>query len=316
MSEEFLSQEEIDALLGGEKKEEKEKKDVEPFDFSQIESVKKGSLPGLDLIYERWVKLFREESRKLIAQINMVSKEDIYITRFNSFMSKIPLPSAYVIFSMKPLKENALLVLDSRLVFTIISVLFGGPAKPFKVEGREFTKLEMKVVNDFIQTVLNTFETTWDTLYPVSIETKSIELNPNLAKIVAGNEKVIIVEIMVDIDGYEAPLYFCFPHGLFLPIKEIIHSEFSVEEDAEWKEKLLNKISTLEAKLHLELCRKSFKVKELLEWKEGTQIELKVDKEDDLILFVENAPKFYSKLGKIKEKYAALIKGRIEKNNE
>ena len=316
MSEEFLSQEEIDALLGGEKKEEKEKKDIEPFDFSQIESVKKGSLPGLDLIYERWVKTFREEARKLVAQINMVSKEDIYITRFNSFMSKIPLPSAYVIFNMKPLKDSALLVLDSRLVFTIISVLFGGPAKPFKVEGREFTKLEMHVVNDFIEKILETFEETWETLYPVSIETKSIELNPNLAKIVAGNEKVIIVEVMIDIDGYEAPLYFCFPHGMFLPIKDIIHSEFSVEEDDEWKEKLLNKISVLEAKLHLELCRKSFKVKDILQWDVGTQLDLKVDKEDNLILFVENAPKFACKLGKIKEKYAALIKSRIEKKDE
>ncbi len=310
MSEEFLSQEEIDALLGGEKKEEKEKRDIEPFDFSQIESVKKGSLPGLDLVYERWVKIFREEARKFIAQINMVTKEDIYITRFNSFMSKIPMPSAYVIFLMKPLKDSALLVLDSRLVFTVISVLFGGPAKPFKVEGREFTKLEMKVVDDFINITLNTFEQTWESLYPVSIEMKSIELNPNLAKIVAGNEKVIVVEVMVDIDGYEAPMYFCFPHGMFLPIKEIIHSEFSVEEDEEWRRKLIKKICALDVKLHLELCRKVYKVKDLLQWEEGTELELGVDKDEELLLYVENTPKFVCKLGKVKDKYAAMIKER------
>jgi len=316
MSEEFLSQEEIDALLGGEKKEEKEKKDVEPFDFSQIESVKKGSLPGLDLVYERWVKTFRDEARKLIAQINMVTKEDIYITRFNSFMSKIPMPSAYVIFLMKPLKDSALLILDSRLVFTIVSVLFGGPAKPFKVEGREFTKLEMKVVNDFINTTLKTFEQTWESLYPVSIETRSVELNPNLAKIVAGNEKVIVVEVVVDIDGYEAPMYFCFPHGIFLPIKEIIHSEFSVEEDEEWKKRLIDKVYRLDVKLHLELCRKVYKVKEVLQWKEGTELELGVEKDRDIILYVEKTPKFVCKLGKVQEKYAAMIKARLGKKDE
>lgn len=316
MSEEFLSQEEIDALLGGDKKEEKEKKDVEPFDFSQIESIKKGSLPGLELIYERWVKLFRETARKLVSQINMVSKEDIYITRFNSFMSKIPLPSAYVIFSMKPLKENALLVLDSRLVFTVISVLFGGPAKPFKVEGREFTKLEMKVVNDFIEAILSTFEETWETLYPINIEKKSVELNPNLAKIVAGNEKVIIVEIMIDIDGYEAPLYFCFPHGIFLPIKELIHSEFSVEEDEDWKKRLIEKVYRFDAKLHLELCRRKYTIKELMEWDVGYEVNLNVEKDDDILLYVENTPKFVCKLGKVKNKYAALIKSRVEKKNE
>jgi len=310
MSDEFLSQEEIDALLGGgqeEKEEEKPKEDIAPFDFSEVEHIKKGGLPGFELIFERWIKLFREEVRKILPHINMISKENIYISRFQNFMLKIPLPSSYTIFSMRPLKENALLVVDSRLVFTVISVLFGGPAKPFKVEGREFTKLELRVIQDFINTALKTFEQVWDEFYPVMIEIKSIELNPSLARIVSPNEKVIIVECKMDIDGYEAPFYFCFPQSMFLPIKDIVYSQVAFSEDPIWRKNIEEKVRKIELKLTLELTKKTLKVKDILEWEEGTELNLYVSPTDEFKLYVEDKHKFDAKLGKINEKYAAMI---------
>jgi len=311
MSDEFLSQEEIDALLGGDEgvsEEETPKSDTHPFDFDSLEHIKKGGLPGLDLIYEKWVKQFREDIRKILPKINMVSKDSIYVTRFGVFMSKIPMPSSYTTFTMRPLKETALLVTDSRLVFTVISVMFGGPAKPFKVEGREFTKLETYVIKDFIDTALKDLEETFSSVFPVTIEKKSTELNPALAKIASNNEKVAIVEVMVDIDGYEAPMYFCFPQGMFLPIKNIIYSEFSGEADEVWIEKLESKLLKTKVRVSLELVRKIYFLREILEWKIGTQIDLEVSKDDFALLLIEDKEKFKCKLGKVKNRYAALLK--------
>ncbi len=312
----FLSQDEIDALLGGDEEESvEEKSDIAPFDFNEIESIKKGGLPGLEIIYERWVKSFRDAIRKIVPKINMVSKENIYITRFNSFMSKIPMPSSYTTITMRPLKESALFVVDSRLVFTIISVLFGGPAKPFKVEGREFTKLEVQIIGEFIDAALSTFEEVWQQFYPISVEKKSIELNPSLARITSGNEKVIVVECGVEVDGYEAPIYFCFPQGMFMPIKDIIYTEFIGEEDGEWRQRLERSVHSLNVKVTMELGRERFLLGEILSWQEGDEIVLNIDKEKNLVLVVENEPKFWCKLGKIKERYAALIKEPYKKED-
>ncbi len=319
MSEEFLSQEEIDALLGGEsetEKKEESKSDVAPFDFSEVEHIKKGGLPGLDMIFERWIKVFREEVRKISADIGMVSKDNMYISRFNAFMMKIPLPASFSIFTMRPLKENALLIIDSRLVFTIISVLFGGPAKPFKVEGREFTKLETKIVHDFVEIILKTFEEVWESLYPVNIELVSVELNPSLAKIVSPNEKIIVVECRLDINGYEAPFFFVFPQGMFMPIKDIVYSQSPLTEDPVWRKNLTEKVLKLELKLTLELLRKEFKVKEILAWDVGSEIVFDVTKEDELSLYVENEKKFLAKLGKVDKRYAAMITKILENNSE
>jgi len=315
---EFLSQEEIDALLGGDEApaEEESDSDLRPFDFSELESIKKGGLPGLDLIYERWVKVFRDEIRKIMPKINMVSKESIYITRFNSFMFKIPMPSSYTTFTMKPLKDTALLVVDSRLVFTIISVMFGGPAKPFKVEGREFTKLETYVIKDFIDLALRTFEETFSNVYEIQVEKKATELNPALAKITSGNEKVIISEAIVDIDGFEAPMFFCFPQGMFLPIKDVIYSEFSGEVDEVWKEKLAQLVNETDVNVSLELTKKTFFMKEVIEWQVGTEIMLDVSKEDPVKLIVGDKEKFICRLGKVRDKYAALLQQEVIKDGE
>ena len=308
MSEEFLSQEEIDALLGGGKKEEKEEKKVAPFDFDQVEHIKKGGVPGLELLFERWVKIYRERIRSLVPQVGMITKESVYITRFQSFMVKIPMPASYSIVSMRPFKENFLFILDSRLVFVIISVMFGGPAKPFKIEGREFTKLEMRVIQDLVNVALNSFEQVWQDVYPVSLELRGIELNPALARIVSGNEKVIVVECSMDIDGYEAPFFFCFPQGLFMPIKELIFSEsLFVEKDPVWEEHLQKKVLKTELRLSLELARKVFSLGEILSWKVGDRIDLGVNREDILKLYVEDKPKFFAKMGKVKDRYAALV---------
>ncbi|WP_163328095.1 flagellar motor switch protein FliM [Desulfurobacterium thermolithotrophum] len=318
MSEEFLSQEEIDALLGGDSNSssEEQKSEVAPFDFSLVEHIRKGGVPGLELILERWIKIYSEEIRRLVPQINMVTKESVYITRFNNFMSKIPLPASYSIVSMKPLKDNFLLVLDSRLVFVVISVMFGGPAQPFKIEGREFTKLETKIIDDIVKISLSTFQYTWKDVYPVEFELKSIELNPALARIVSSNDRVIVVECSMDIDGYEAPFFFCFPQGMFLPIKELIFSEsVFAEKDPVWEKHLTKKLLKTELKLILELTRKNFFLRELLSWKEGDEILLDISKDEFVKLYVENKAKFWAKLGKIKDKYAALVVDMINGEN-
>ncbi|MGC9188293.1 MAG: flagellar motor switch protein FliM [Sulfurihydrogenibium sp.] len=310
----FLSQEEIDALLGGGKKEISiDTKKERPFDFSRIEKIKKGGFPGLEVIFERWAKIFQEEIRSIFPVITMVSKNKISVMRFSDYISKIVLPASYVIFTMKPLNEHALLVIDSRLVFNFVSALFGGGARPFKIEGRDFTKLEIQLINDFVNVLLETFERIWQGIYPVKIEKKSIEFNPFLVRIVSPAEKVIVVEMSLDIEDMEVPFSFAFPQMLFLPIKDIIFSEtFGSESSSEWKEVLLTKLSKVELEVTLELDRFTLLVKDFIDLEVGSEILLNVRKDDNIKLYVEQKPKFYVKLGKLDKKFAAMIVNKIE----
>lgn len=314
---EFLSQDEIDALLGGGKKEsvleEKEKK----FDFNKLQKIQKGGFSGLELLFEKWTKILREEIRTEFPVVNMVSKGKISVMRFGDYLIKIPLPASYTIFTMKPLKESALLVIDSRVVFNLVSAIFGGGAKPFKIEGREFTKIEMRIVEKLVDIILTTFEKIWQDFYQIEIERKSIELNPILVRIIPNSEKVIVAEILIDIEGIEVPFTFAFPQMLFLPIKDIIYSEnLNAEMSEEWINDIIKKILKIKLKATLELDKVVFSVKQILELEKGTEIRLNKSLNDELNLLIEDKVKFKAKLGKIDKKFAAMILSKIEKGNE
>ncbi|MEZ0323927.1 MAG: FliM/FliN family flagellar motor switch protein [Hydrogenothermaceae bacterium] len=312
----FLSQEEIDALLGGGDKEKEEKVEVskvKPFDFSKIERIEKGGFPGLEIIFERWAKYFREEIRKIFPTINMVSKSKIYTSRYGNYISKIPLPAAYAIFYMKPLKEPALLVTDARLVFSLVSSIFGGGSRIFKIEGRDFTKLELKIVNDFINIAMDTFNKVLEEFYPLQIELKSLEINPFLVRIVSQAEKVIVVEMSMDIDGTEVLFSFCFPQMMFLPIKDIVFSEtFGTEVSQEWKQTIYDKLMKVILTLSIELDRRNFTVEEFLNFEVGSSIILDKKKEALLDCYIEGKKKFLVKLGKVDKKFAVSIEKKIE----
>lgn len=314
----FLSQEEIDALLGGGKKAEAvvdEK--VKRFDLSKVERIQKGGFPGLEIIFERWAKLFREEIRKVFSTINMVSKSKIYVSRYGNFITKIPLPAAYTIFYIKPLKEPALLVIDARLVFSLVSSIFGGGSKTFKIEGRDFTKLELRIVSDLISIATETFNKVWNEFFPVEVEVKSLELNPFLVRIVSSAEKVIVVEMSLDIDGTEVPFSFCFPQMMFLPVKDLIFSEtFGAEVSEDWKETIVKKLMKSCLNVSLEVDKKKLTVEEFLNLEVGSSIILSKGVNSNLDVYVEGKKKFEAKLGKLEKKFAASIQKIIEEGKD
>lgn len=305
----FLSQEEIDALLdGGKKTEAVETSKVKAFDLSKVERIQKGGFPGLEIIFERWAKSFQEEIRKKFSTITMVSKSKIYISRYGSYITKIPLPAAYAIFHLKPPKEPALLAIDARLVFSLVSSIFGGGSRIFKIEGRDFTKLELKIVSDFISIAMETFKQVWNEFVELEVELKSLELNPFLVRIVSQAEKVIVVEMTMDIDGTDVPFSFCFPQMMFLPIKDLVLSEtFGTEVSQEWKENIYQKLLRVPLTLRLQLDRKTITVENFLNLGLGESIILGKTVNSNLDLYVENKKKFEAKLGKVDKKFAASI---------
>jgi flagellar motor switch protein FliM len=315
----FLSQDEIDALIGGGKSSvaAEEKIKEKSFDFDRLEKIQKGGFQGLEVLLEKWVKIFREEIKAEFPVINMVSKGKIATMRFGDFIGKIPLPASYTIFNMKPLGDLSLLIIDSRVVFNLVNTLFGGGTRPFKIEGREFTKLEIRIIERLVDIVLGSFEKTWKDVYPIEIEKKKIEFNPILVRIVSHAEKVIVVEVMMDIEGLEVPLIFAFPQMLFLPIKDILFTDtFGSKVSPEWKKELIKKLLKVNLELTLELDKFSVLMKEFLNYKVGTEIILNKKQSEELDLKVENKVKFKASLGKLDKKFAAMITKVVKENGD
>ena len=110
-----LSQAEVDALLsavaegsldtsnaGAVKKDDK--REVQSYDLTNQDRVIRGKMPTLDLIYERFVRLFRmslSNSLRKIASISIISTD---LLKFGEFVNTLPIPSCVGILRSESLR--------------------------------------------------------------------------------------------------------------------------------------------------------------------------------------------------------------------
>ena len=130
-----LSQEEVDALLqgvasddvAGEKDDEEEydPEEIVSFDLTAQDRIIRGRMPTLEIIHDRFVRLFRltlSNALRRVVDINVRSTE---LIKFGEFIKTLPVPTSMNLFRMTPLRGNAMMVFETRLVFTLVEMFFG-----------------------------------------------------------------------------------------------------------------------------------------------------------------------------------------------
>ena len=139
-----LSQSEVDALLNAvaegsldtssnssSAKVDEKAKEVHNYDLTNQDRVIRGKMPTLDLIYERFVRLFRmslSNSLRKIASISIISTD---LLKFGEFVNTLPIPSCVGILRSETLRGPALLVFESKLAYALIDSYFGGTDRPY-----------------------------------------------------------------------------------------------------------------------------------------------------------------------------------------
>mgnify|MGYP000476950599 CR=1 FL=1 len=153
MSEAFLSQEEVDALLEGvtgeSQKVDKEvpvTEGVRGYNLSNQERIVRGRMPTMEIINERFARNIRIGLFNMIRKSPEISIGGIKVQKYSAFLREIVVPTNFNIVSVKPLRGNGLIVCDPSLVFAVIDALYGGSGKYHtRIEGRDFSATEQRV---------------------------------------------------------------------------------------------------------------------------------------------------------------------------
>jgi flagellar motor switch protein FliM len=166
MQQDILSQDEIDVLIrheiGDEQADEQSPGGdlmAVPYDFSTHGVLAWGKIPALDIIHNRFSRLFSQSLSSFIARlvdIEMFSSDSI---TFGEFIRTLPVPASLHLFTMRPLHGAGVMALESSLVFSVIECLFGGSGRSrIKIEGREFTAIEQRVITKVVLLALEELE--------------------------------------------------------------------------------------------------------------------------------------------------------------
>lgn len=317
MTDEILSQDEIDALLRGIEGGEVETETAEapsgirPYDFTSQEKIVRGKMPSLDIINERLARSFRISLASDIRKIVDVVNVNVNITKFYDFLRSVPFPSSLNIIRLEPLRGFSLVAFDAPMIFTLIEFYFGGTGKGYyKPEGREFTPIEQRIIHKVVMMFLDSMEEAWKPVFPIKPYYVRTEMNPQFVTIVTPVDVVIEIEFILEIETRECRIMVCIPYSSVEPIKDKLYSAFLAdrdEMDMKWIGRIKAQIKQAPILIEGVLGKVTIDFKTLLDLKTGDVITLQRRIDEDIDLLVEGIPKFKGKLGTFKGNYAIKI---------
>lgn len=226
-TEDLLSQDEVDALLTNVSDgdietgtDEPPKDGVQPFDFANQDRIVRGRMPTLEIINERFARLFRITLFNVLRRTAEISVAPIRIKKFNEYIHNLLVPTSLNIVRLKPLRGRSLVVFDPNLVFCLVDSFFGGVGRHAKIEGRDFTATETRVVQMILMDAFKDFEEAWSVVAPLNFDFVSSEVNPQFANIVSPSEVVVWCCFHVEMEGGGGDLHLTLPYSLIEPIRD------------------------------------------------------------------------------------------------
>ena len=323
-SADLLSQEEIDALLHGvddgdvETNDENEEvvKSARIYDFTSQERIVRGRMPTLEMVNERFARYFRISLFNFLRRSAEISVSGIQVQKFSEFIQGLFVPTNLNVVKMSPLRGRALIVMEPRLVFTAVDNFFGGGGQFYnKVEGREFTPTEMRVIRLIIDMIFKDYMEAWKPVMDLEFEYLNSEVNPQFANIVSPSEIVVISTIHVELEGGGGDINIAIPYSMIEPIRELLDAVTSDrgEVDGRWQEALRTEMMRSEVVVNSKLIEKEMHIIDVIELKKGDVIP--IDMPETVLLEVENVPVFIGKLGLSDGNYAIEIVEKVTMDN-
>ncbi len=316
MSESFLSQEEVDALLEGVTGESQksveevaEAGEIRAYNMSSQERIVRGRMPTMEIVNERFARNLRIGLFNFIRRSPEISVGPVQVQRYSAFLRELAVPTNFNIVAIRPLRGSGLIVCEPALVFGVIDTLYGGIGKfQTRIEGRDFSATEQRVINRLVDVIADEYKKAWRGIYPIELDYQRSEMQPQFANIATPSEIVISTSFQLEIAEITGSIHFCMPYATMEPIRDVLYSSTqgdSIEVDRRWVTVLTREIQAAEVTLVAELARADATVEELLAMKPGDFIELA--RQPRIEASVDGVPVFECQYGTHNAKYAIRI---------
>jgi len=321
----LLSQDEIDALLHGmddgdvETEEEvaEEEGEVRVYDLASHERIVRGRMPTLEMINERFARHTRISLFNLLRRNADVSVGGVQVMKYGDYIHTLYVPTSINLLRVSPLRGSALLVMDAKLVFKLVDNFYGGDGRHAKIEGREFTPTEIRLISRVIEQFFGDLEESWAPVMPLKFEINGHEVNPAMANVINPSEVVVVSSFQVDLDGGTGEFHVTMPYSMLEPIRDMLISGYQPAEeelDERWIESVRREVMVAPMGLSLKIAERTMTLRDVLALEEGDIIP--VDISEQLPLAINKVPVFPCELGTSRGNLAVKIVDQLRDHVE
>lgn len=321
MSSDFLSQDEVDALLKGVSGEVDEPEAAEdtsggarPYNLGTQERIVRGRMPTLELINERFARYLRIGLFNYMHRNAEVSVGPIRVQKYSEFVRNLVVPTNLNLVIAKPLRGTALFVFDPNLVFLVVDNMFGGDGRfHTRVEGRDFTATEQRIIQGLLGVVFHEYQRSWKPVYEMTFEYIRSEMNSQFANIATPSEIVVSTTFSLEFSGATAEMHICFPYSMIEPIRDLLYSAMQSDQlstDRRWVVMLRRQLKDAEVELTADLATSKVTLREILNMKVGDVVPTSIG--EIITASVDGVPLMECRYGQQGGQYALKVEKFIE----
>jgi flagellar motor switch protein FliM len=327
-----LSQDEVDALLnavnddpessgdssnteGRTDKGNQSDANIQPYDLTNQDRVIRGRMPILEIIYERFIRQFRVSLSNSLRKISTISMISTDLLKFGEFVNTLPIPSCMCIMRFNELRGPALIVFESKLAYAIIDSYFGGTDRPFtKIEGKEFTSIELSFMRRVMDMAINDLEEAWAPVHKIDAQYVRTEINPQFVGVVPPSDVIITTTFEVEFESASGTIMVVIPYSTIEPIKQKLSSSYQTDNDVVdtlWTRSMQEHVQLAEATAIVKLGETEMTIGDLVGLQIGDIIPLAQEVSGELDLEIEESKKLKCLIGVYKGSRAVQITRRI-----
>ena len=318
----LLSQDEIDALLHGvddgdvDTEDDIDEEGIRNYDLASQDRIVRGRMPTLEMINERFARYTRISLFNLLRRNADVSTGGVQIMKFGEYIHTLYVPTSLNIVKIRPLRGAGLFIFDAKLVFKLVDNFFGGDGRHAKIEGREFTPTEIRVVHMVLEQIFIDMKEAWSAVFKIDFEYINSEVNPSMANIVSPSEVIVISTFHIELDGGGGDLHLAIPYSTVEPIREILDAgvQSDVDDvDERWMTTIRKDLLEAKVPINATVLEDEISLRDVSNLKAGDIIPIELP--DLVTVSASNVPMFKARLGQSGGAFAAKIVEKIERPN-
>lgn len=287
----ILSQEEVDALLGmdleGLDDQAISAGEARDVDIANMARVVRSTFPALESINERVGRGLREIIFSQFRRTVGVEIEGISRKSFADYIYGLYVPTALNVVRVVPLRGYGILAFDPRLIYQLVDYYYGGRGALYtKVEGRDFTGMENRLIKELSSSICQLLSEAWKPVAEVEFEYSHAEVHRRSANILSLKEAVVVSTFYLELDsGEPGYVHIALPYSMLEPIRSTLDSPVQASEDGSgerWKNALNYHVREITLPIRCELTRFKSDLAKLLGWKVGQILPLEMPQSFDL----------------------------------
>jgi flagellar motor switch protein FliM len=223
----------------------------------------------------------------------------VQMLKFAEYVHSLFVPTSLNLVRVQPLRGTALFVLEPKLVFALVDNFFGGGGRfHTKIEGREFTPTELRVIQLVLDIAFKDLKQAWTPVLEVNFDYQGSEVNPHFANIVSPTEVVVVNTYRVELEGGGGDLHVTMPYSMVEPIRDLLDAGVQSDRsdrDERWTRAIREEMKQARVALRSTLVETSLTLREVNELKAGDVIA--VDMPETVTLEAEETPVFRGNYG-------------------